>query len=414
MRSQSMRWVVLVSAAALVATGCGSGAAPAASGGAGSACDNSDPVVLGGIASLTGPSADLGALVKAGSEIGVEDVNGKGGVLGRCLKLILKDDAGDPTTATQVTRELTDQEGAEVLVGPVLSSPTGASLEVSARAPVTQFALSANPVAGDAKTYPHAFMTEFSSAQITESMIAYLKRKGYTKPAVIAVNNALGTFLEGAFTKGIAGSGITLASAPQVHDTGLPDLSPQIRTLVDAKPDVLVVFQAAGPDEAATVKARNQLAPTLPVVGIGAMANVAATGALTADQMKDVVSGPFFKDFAYKQGSTTAVGSAAETFLVRYRAYAKQDPLKVSASQAASAYDAVLAGAAAINGAGKTEPGAVQAWLETHPYEGTRGTYTWSAASHAGVPTASSAFVEAASLTNGLLQLAPGEGAAGS
>ncbi|MFC4944177.1 ABC transporter substrate-binding protein [Pseudonocardia sp. GCM10023141] len=215
--------------------------------------------VLGSIASLTGPSADLGALVKAGSEMGVQDVNGKGGVLGRCLKLIVKDDAGDPTTATQVTRELTDQESAEVLVGPVLSAPTGASLEVSARAPVTQFPLSANPVGGDAKTYPHAFMTEFSSSQITESLIAYLKRKGYTKPAVIAVNNALGTFLEGAFTKGIAGSGLTLATAPQLHDTGLPDLSPQVRTLVEAKPDVLVVFQAAGPDQAATVKARNLL-----------------------------------------------------------------------------------------------------------------------------------------------------------
>jgi branched-chain amino acid transport system substrate-binding protein len=404
--------LVLVSAAAVLAAGCGAGAPqPAAGGGA---CDNADPVVFGGLASLTGPSADLGALVKDGTEIGVEDVNAAGGVLGRCVKLVLKDDAGDPTTATQVTRELTDQEEAAVLVGPVLSSPTGASLEVSKNAPVTQFALAANPVAGDAATFPHAFMTEFSSSQITEGVIAHLKRRGYTKPAVIAVNNALGTFLEGAFRKGIGGAGITLATDPQLHDTGAADLTPQIRTLVAAQPDVLVVFQAAGPDQAATVRARNQLAPGLPVVGIGAMANVAATGALTADQMKDVVSGPFFQDFAYKSGSTTAVGTAAEAFLKRYRAHGKVDPLKVSASQAASAYDAVLAAAAAINGSGSLEPDKVKGWLEANTYAGTRGTYTWTATSHAGVPIASSAFVEAASLKNGILQLATGEGGAGS
>lgn len=90
---------------------------------------------------LTGPSADLGALVRDGVEIGVEDVNAAGGVLGRYVELIVKDDAGDPTTATQVTRDLVDQEEAQVLIGPVLSSPTGASLEVSARAPVTHMAL---------------------------------------------------------------------------------------------------------------------------------------------------------------------------------------------------------------------------------------------------------------------------------
>lgn len=414
MRSTALRSVVLACSVALVAAGCGGGGSESAAGGAGGACDGADPVIFGGLASLTGPSADLGALVRDGVEIGVEDVNAAGGVLGRCVELIVKDDAGDPTTATQVTRELVDQEEAQVLIGPVLSSPTGASLEVSARAPVTHMALAANPVAGDPATFPHAFMTEFTSAQITEAVIDHLQRQGYRRPAVIAVNNALGTFLENAFREGIAGTEITLATDPQLHDTGAADLTPQVRTLVAAQPDALVVFQAAPPDEAATVRARNQLAPGLPIVGIGAMANVAATGALTPDEMQAVVSGPFFQDFAYAPGESTAVGEAAEAFLQRYREYSGTDPLTVNASQAASAYDAVLAVAAAINGAGDADPDAVQAWFEANPYAGTRGEYRWSAETHAGVPIESSAFVEAASLTNGILQLAPGEGTAGS
>jgi branched-chain amino acid transport system substrate-binding protein len=414
MRSTALRALVLATAVALAATACGTDSGEPAQGSAAQGdCDAADPVRFGALASLTGPSADLGALVRDGVEIGVEDVNAAGGVLGRCVELIVKDDAGDPTTATQATRELVDQDEVDVLVGPVLSSPTGASLEVSSRVPVTQMALAANPVAADTATFPHSFMTEFTSEQITEAVVDYLERQGHTRPAVIAVNNALGTFLENAFREEIAGTPITLATDPQLHDSGLPDLSPQVRTLVGAQPDVLVVFQAAGPDQAATVKARNQLAPGLPVVGIGAMANVAATGALTPGEMEGVVSGPFFEEFAYNEGETAAVGEAAEAFLQRYREHLGGGALEVSASQAASAYDATLAVADAINAAGDLSPDAVRERLESTPYEGTRGTYRWTPQSHAGVPIESSAFVLAASLRDGILQLAPGEGSGG-
>ncbi len=389
---------------------CGAGGSAEAPPAGGGACDGADPIRFGALAPLTGPSADLGEQTRDGLEVAVEDVNTGGGVLGRCVELLLEDDAGDPTTATQAARELVDQEEVAAVIGPVLSSPTGAALEVTSRVPVPHFVLSALPAAGDPATYPHAFMNEFTSAQIVETNIAYLQRAGYTRPAVLAVNNALGTVLTDAFVAQVGGAGAQLAADPVLHESGAADLTPQLRSLTAAQPDVLVVFSAAGPDLAAAVRARNQLAPQLPVVGIGAMANVSATGALAPEEMQGVVAGPFMQNFTYREGEDTATTERAQAFLERLREFTGVPVLEESASQVASAYDAVNIAAGAIEGAGSADAEAVRTYLETTPYEGVRGQYSWSPESHVGTPLELSAFVLAGSLDDGILQLAPGEG----
>ena len=371
-------------------------------------CDDADPVMLGALAPLTGPSADLGAQTEDGATLAVQELNANEGILGRCVELLLKDDEGDPTTATQAARELVDQEGVDAIIGPVLSSPTGAALEVTNAANVPENVISALAAAGDPETYPYSFMNEFTANQIVEAMVAYLQRQGYTSPGILAVNNALGTFLTDTFVSEIEGTEIELATDPVLHESGAADLTPQVRELTSADADVLIAFQAAGPDLSGGVRARNQLAPDIPVVGIGAMANVAATGALSPEQMEGVVAGPFFREFTYREGEETAVGEKAQEFLERYREF-KGGELQESASQVASAYDAVNIAAAAAEGAGSFEAEAYREYLENNPYEGARGEYTWSADSHVGAPLSASVFVEAASLENGLLQLAPGE-----
>ncbi len=53
-------------------------------------------IKLGAVLSVTGPASFLGDPEKRTLEMVVEDVNAKGGILGRKVRLIVYDDAGDP------------------------------------------------------------------------------------------------------------------------------------------------------------------------------------------------------------------------------------------------------------------------------------------------------------------------------
>ncbi|HEX5493695.1 MAG TPA: ABC transporter substrate-binding protein [Mycobacteriales bacterium] len=98
MRHQSTRFRVLAPAAAclaLVASGCGS------SGDSGS---SSGPITLGAIVTTSGPLAQIGQSHRAGAELAVKQINDAGGVLGRKLKLDVKDEQVDPNASVQAAR----------------------------------------------------------------------------------------------------------------------------------------------------------------------------------------------------------------------------------------------------------------------------------------------------------------------
>ena len=82
---------------------------------------DSGPIRLGFISSLTGAQAPLGQSMLLGARIAVDQINGAGGVLGRKLELIERDDKARPTDATVAARELSG-EGVNLLLGCVSSS----------------------------------------------------------------------------------------------------------------------------------------------------------------------------------------------------------------------------------------------------------------------------------------------------
>lgn len=399
--------LVLAAALAVSLTACGSKDDKNAAGNG--ACDNSEPVKFGQLAPLTGPAADLGAITKDGAAIGAEQVNAAGGVMGKCVAIIAKDDQGDPTKSTQSARELVDREEVAVVVGPVLSSPTAASLEVTNQTPVVQMVNSSLHDASIAKTFPYSFMDEFTQLQSAQAMVDFLERQKITRIAGLGVNNALGTYYADVLPGLLKGTGIELVAPVGLFETGAVDLTPQMRKLTDKKPEALLTFLATAPDSAAIIKARNQLSPDMPVIGTGALSNVLASGAVKADEMDQVYAGPFPKNLTYRKGETEAVGAKANEFIELFKKYRKTDTLKVSASQAMSSYDAVMAAAWAINGAKSTDPKKLKTWFESNSYEGAGGNFVWSKTSHAGHPASEAVFVVASTLQDGLLQLAPGE-----
>ena len=71
-----------------------------------------EPVKIGLVAALSGPSAKSGEGITRGLTIAIDEINARGGVLGgRMLELVRRDDESNPAKGQTAARELIDKEG---------------------------------------------------------------------------------------------------------------------------------------------------------------------------------------------------------------------------------------------------------------------------------------------------------------
>lgn len=90
------------------------------------------PIKMAVIVPLTGPLAFGGVAQTRGAELAVELINNAGGILGRHVDLVLRDDEAKPATAIRVVRELNLTQGVHFFIG------TGGSAVALALKPVLQ------------------------------------------------------------------------------------------------------------------------------------------------------------------------------------------------------------------------------------------------------------------------------------
>ncbi len=76
-----------------------------------------EDIRIGNIADQTGLNADVGRDYLAGARTYFDYVNANGGINGRRISVISKDDGGDAATTVRLTRELIDKERVDVLFG---------------------------------------------------------------------------------------------------------------------------------------------------------------------------------------------------------------------------------------------------------------------------------------------------------
>ncbi|MFN5718896.1 MAG: ABC transporter substrate-binding protein, partial [Bradyrhizobium sp.] len=76
-----------------------------------------DPIKIGLVTALSGQSARAGEALTRGATIAIEEINAKGGVLGRPLELVRRDDESNPAKGLTAARELIQREKVAVLLG---------------------------------------------------------------------------------------------------------------------------------------------------------------------------------------------------------------------------------------------------------------------------------------------------------
>jgi branched-chain amino acid transport system substrate-binding protein len=92
-----------------------------------------DSITFGQAAVLEGPASALGQGMRAGIQAAFDEVNARGGVHGRKLKLVSRDDGYEPDRAIAATKKLIDEDKVFALIGPV-GTPTSAAAQPIATA----------------------------------------------------------------------------------------------------------------------------------------------------------------------------------------------------------------------------------------------------------------------------------------
>nr|WP_247370466.1 branched-chain amino acid ABC transporter substrate-binding protein [Bradyrhizobium sp. CW10] len=96
----------------------------------------SQTIDLGLAAPLTGPLSSLGDQVRRGAEAAIDEINAKGGVLGRKLVLKLADDGCEPARASEMARRLTQVDKIAAVIGHACAPASFAAAPVYAAARV--------------------------------------------------------------------------------------------------------------------------------------------------------------------------------------------------------------------------------------------------------------------------------------
>ncbi|HEX5959257.1 MAG TPA: ABC transporter substrate-binding protein, partial [Hyphomicrobiaceae bacterium] len=225
-----------------------------------------DPIKIGFGMALSGGLAVGGKAALVSYQIWAEEVNAKGGLLGRKVELVHYDDQSNPATVPGIYSKLLDIDKVDLLLSGYGTVPTAAALPIiiqRRKAFLSLFALAAN----DKFKYDRYFQLQPNGPDAK-----YEFSKGFfelamgldPKPKTVAIAGADAEYsilaLEGA-RDNIKKHGLKI-----VYDRTYPpntiDYTPIVRTIKAAKPD-LVFYASYPPDSSGLLKATHE-------VGLGA------------------------------------------------------------------------------------------------------------------------------------------------
>ncbi|MBI5444381.1 MAG: ABC transporter substrate-binding protein, partial [Deltaproteobacteria bacterium] len=92
----------------------------------GDASGAGEPIRIGVSLSLTGRYAEEASMQRRGYELWQRDVNDRGGILGRPVRVVIRDDRSDPASARAIYEDLIDREGVDLVFGPYSGTVTQA------------------------------------------------------------------------------------------------------------------------------------------------------------------------------------------------------------------------------------------------------------------------------------------------
>ena len=194
---------------------------------------------IGIIVPLTGSQAAFGEALKNGYLIALDDINAKGGVLGKKLELDFYDDQSKPDQAVQGVSKLADQDQVPLIIGSFSSERTKAIVPAMPQRQVPSVIPAANADNVMDSKSPWIFRVCAGAADYARATINFLKVNGSPKTmAIVYENTNFGQAGMQAMTAAAQAAGIKLV-AVEPYEAKSPDYRAVLQRVKQANPDVI-------------------------------------------------------------------------------------------------------------------------------------------------------------------------------
>lgn len=326
------------------------------------------PVSLALIAPLTGPDGEIGRRALRGAQLAVNQINTAGGLIGpqnTRYVLDLRDLGATSAEEVNVALRTALSGGAAAILGPTLSGHLLPNLNVApaARVPLLTTGTASAISGGDSTRF--VLQLRPVDSQQAAALASYLTDiRTYTRFAVAAATTTYGQESVSAFTS-VVNRYTSLTGARVVASTSHPvtatDFSEDVRTILAADPQVVVIWSAP-PSAAALIKALRAAGYT-GLIAYGAVTNPDFLGQFAPGELNNVIGTASW--------SPVAVDAGSKRFVEEYRNTYGELP----DSHAAAYYDAVYMIAAGIRANGPTSANLQTYLTRLNRFAGVQGEY---------------------------------------
>jgi branched-chain amino acid transport system substrate-binding protein len=322
-----------------------------------------ETIKIGGIVPLTGAAAETGKFMHNGAAMALEEINAKGGVLGKKLEWVVEDDQTTNPGAVLAFSRLVSRGDCVAFTGSIRSTQDNAISPDVLKAAKPVIIGGTDPALTHAGN-PWFFRTRpndnYSSQVMASFGINTLKKK---KWAVVYATDAFGTGGMKALMENLGKLGVKPVLVQGVADQ-TADFTPVVLAVKKANPDILATYITFENDVAIFARQLRQLGVTIPWVGSASLTNTATA----------LLAGPALYG---TYGVTDFDKDASPQAHAYFEAYKNRFHLNAD-NQSAWIYDGMHILAMAINEAKSTDAQKIRAAiLAIKGYKGTEGTYNF-------------------------------------
>ncbi|MEY8877514.1 MAG: ABC transporter substrate-binding protein [Leptothrix sp. (in: b-proteobacteria)] len=331
-----------------------------------------DSIKIGVQGPFTGGSSSMGVSMRDGVRLAVTEINKAGGVLGRQLELVERDDEAKNERGVQIAQELINKEKVAASVGYINTGVALASQRFyqEAKIPVLNNVATGSLITHQFDDQPENYIfrnAAHDSIQAPMIVEEAITRKGYKKVAILADSTNYGQLGRADLEKALELKGVKPVAVEKFNVKDV-DMTAQLLKAKEAGAEAILTY-AIGPELAQIANGMTKLGWKVPMVGSWtlSMANFidnAGPGGEGARMPQTFIQEP-----------TTP---KRQSFIINYlKTFNPKNARIDSPVSAAQGYDSIYLLAAAIKQAGSVEGPKIKAALEDlkTPVDGVVTTY---------------------------------------
>jgi branched-chain amino acid transport system substrate-binding protein len=331
-----------------------------------------DPIKIGVDGPFTGGSSSMGVSMRDGVRLATEEINKSGGVLGRQIQLVERDDEAKNERGVQIAQEFINKEKVVAVVGYINTGVALASQRFfqEAKIPVLNNVATGSIITHQFDKEPENYVfrnAAHDSIQAPMIVEEAITRRGFKKVAILADSTNYGQLGREDLEKALKAKGITPVAVEKFNIKDV-DMTAQLLKAKEAGAEAVLTY-GIGPELAQIANGMTKLGWKVPMVGSWtlSMANFIDNAGPGGDGAR--------MPQTFIQEPTTPKRKA---FIASYLGTFKPKNNRIdSPVSAAQGYDSIYLLAAAIKQANSTEGPKIMAALEDlkAPVEGVVTTY---------------------------------------